>query len=55
MTSKTRDVFTVFDTCVDFLVSGDDVTPEFGQKEKLVGDYAVELGGSNRHVGILFS
>jgi len=33
--------------CVDFLVSGEDVVPEFRQKEKLVGDYVLEMGGSN--------
>jgi len=45
--SKKYDVFTVFDACADFILSGGDVRPEFGQKEKLVGGYAVELGGSN--------
>jgi sugar/nucleoside kinase (ribokinase family) len=47
MPPKKYDIFTVFDTCVDFLISGDDVVPEFGQKEKMVGDYTIELGGSN--------
>ena len=32
--------------CVDLIVSGDDVVPQFGQVEKLVGDYELELGGS---------
>lgn len=41
------DVLTVLDTCVDLLVSGSDVVPEFGQVEKLVGDYLLELGGSS--------
>jgi sugar/nucleoside kinase (ribokinase family) len=32
--------------CVDLIVSGADVTPRFGQVEKLVEDYVVEMGGS---------
>ncbi len=32
--------------CVDLIVTGDDVTPQFGQVEKVVGDYMVEMGGS---------
>jgi len=40
------DVLTVLDVCADLLLSGDDVVPEFGQKEKLIGDYALEMGGS---------
>lgn len=43
---KKYDVITVMDTCVDMLFSGKDVVPEFGQKEKLVEDYNLELGGS---------
>jgi sugar/nucleoside kinase (ribokinase family) len=40
------DVITFGDTCVDLIVTGDDVTPRFGQVEKLVDDYMVEMGGS---------
>jgi ribokinase len=43
---KKYDVLTVLDTCVDLIVSGKDVVPEFGQVEKLVGDYMLEMGGS---------
>jgi sugar/nucleoside kinase (ribokinase family) len=40
------DILTVGDMCVDLIVSGDDVVPRFGQFEKLVGDYELEMGGS---------
>lgn len=40
------DVITTGDMCVDLIVSGADVRPRFGQVEKLVEDYAVEMGGS---------
>jgi ribokinase len=40
------DVITFGDMCVDLVVTGDDVTPRFGQVEKLVGDYTLEMGGS---------
>jgi ribokinase len=40
------DVITLGDTCVDLIVSGGDVVPRFGQVEQLVGDYALEMGGS---------
>jgi sugar/nucleoside kinase (ribokinase family) len=32
--------------CVDLIVSGRDVIPQFGQVEKLVEDYTLEMGGS---------
>jgi sugar/nucleoside kinase (ribokinase family) len=32
--------------CVDLIVTGDDVVPRFGQCEKLIGDYELEMGGS---------
>ncbi len=38
-------VLTVSDMCVDLVVSGN-VRPEFHQVEQIVGDYAIELGGS---------
>jgi ribokinase len=40
------DVLTFGDTCVDLIMSGKDVTPQFGQVEKLVEDYFLEMGGS---------
>ena len=40
------DVITFGDMCVDLIVSGADVVPRFGQVEKLVDDYIVEMGGS---------
>ena len=43
---KLYDIITFGDMCVDLIVSGDDVVPEFGQVEKLVGDYELEMGGS---------
>ena len=44
---KEYDVLTALDICVDCIVTGNDLQPEFGQTEKLVGDYTVEMGGSN--------
>jgi len=44
---KKYDVITALDTCVDLIISGKDVRPEFNQTEKLVDDYAVEMGGSS--------
>ena len=43
---KLFDILTFGDLCVDLIVSGSDVTPQFGQVEKLVGDYTLEMGGS---------
>jgi sugar/nucleoside kinase (ribokinase family) len=43
---KRIDVLTIGDLCVDLIVSGKAIVPEFGQKEKLVEDYALEMGGS---------
>ena len=43
---KEFDIVTALDTCVDFLVDCGDTEPEFGQKEKLVNGYALEMGGS---------
>ena len=40
------DVITFGDMCVDLIMTGDDVVPRFGQVEKLVDDYVVEMGGS---------
>jgi len=44
--SKIYDIITIGDMCVDIIMSGDDVVPEFGQVEKLVDDYYLEMGGS---------
>jgi len=40
------DVVTFGDMCVDLLVTGKDVTPRFGQVEKMVDNYLLEMGGS---------
>lgn len=40
------DVLTFGDLNVDLILSGPDVTPVFGQVEKLVADYTLEMGGS---------
>jgi len=43
---KKYDVITAFDICVDFLMDLGTTEPEFGQKEKLVDGYGLEMGGS---------
>ena len=43
--SPSLNVLTVSDMCIDLVISGN-VRPEFNQVEKIVGDYAIELGGS---------
>ena len=43
---KEIDVLTFGDLCVDLIITGKDVVPEFGQKEKLVDNYSLEMGGS---------
>lgn len=40
------DVITFSDMCVDLILTGPDVTPQFGQVEKLIEDYTLEMGGS---------
>lgn len=40
------DLLTFGDLCVDLVISGEDVTPQFGQVEKLVDAYELEMGGS---------
>jgi ribokinase len=40
------DILTFGDLCVDIVLTGPDVTPQFGQVEKLVEDYTLEMGGS---------
>lgn len=44
--AKQYDILTFGDMCVDLIVTGDDVVPQFDQFEKLVGDYELEMGGS---------
>jgi sugar/nucleoside kinase (ribokinase family) len=44
--SRKYDIITFGDLCVDLIVTGEDVVPEFGQVEKLVGEYELEMGGS---------
>ena len=43
---KEFDVITFSDMCVDLILTGSDVSPQFGQVEKLIDDYTLELGGS---------
>lgn len=43
---KKFDILTFGDLCADLIINGKDVVPEFGQKEKLVDDYFLEMGGS---------
>ncbi len=43
---RAYDVLVFGDTVVDLLMTGPDITPEFGQVEKLADDYHVDLGGS---------
>lgn len=44
--TKQYDLITFGDMCVDLIITGADVVPEFGQVEKLVDDYELEMGGS---------
>ncbi|NMC06705.1 MAG: sugar kinase [Candidatus Lokiarchaeota archaeon] len=46
MMAKKYDILTIGDCCVDFILSGGSVVPEFGQKEKIVDNYFLEMGGS---------
>lgn len=46
MSDKHYDMLVFGDTCVDLLMSGSNVVPQFGQVEKLVDDYGLEMGGS---------
>jgi sugar/nucleoside kinase (ribokinase family) len=43
---KQYDVITFSDMCVDLILTGADVTPQFGQVEKLISGYTLEMGGS---------
>ena len=44
--NKKIDVLTIGDCCVDLIISGKDLVPEFDQVEKLVDQYTLEMGGS---------
>lgn len=44
---KTIDVLTLGDLCVDLILRGADIVPEFGQKEKMLDNYSLEMGGSS--------
>ena len=44
--NKEYDVLTFGDVCVDMILSDKDIVPEFGQKEKIIADYDVQMGGS---------
>lgn len=46
LAAKKYDIITFGDLCVDLIMSGSDVVPQFGQVEKLVDDYDLEMGGS---------
>jgi sugar/nucleoside kinase (ribokinase family) len=48
---KKYDVLAIGDLCVDLILKGKDIVPEFGQKEKLIDSYSLEMGGS----GTIFS
>lgn len=40
------DIITIGDLCVDLILTGENVTPEFGQEEKLIDAYDLRMGGS---------
>jgi sugar/nucleoside kinase (ribokinase family) len=44
--AKRIDVLTFGDLCVDLILSDKDIAPEFGQKEKMIHDYSLQMGGS---------
>ena len=43
---KNFDILVFGDLCADFILTAKDIVPEFGQKEKLIDDYSLEMGGS---------
>ena len=43
---KKYDIITAFDICVDMILDLGNAEPEFGQKEKLINGYNLEMGGS---------
>lgn len=44
--AKEYDVITFGDTCIDLVLTDRNMMPEFGQKEKLIENYSLEMGGS---------
>ena len=44
--SKLYDIVVFGDTCVDLILRDDDIVPRFGQVEKIVAGYNLEMGGS---------
>ena len=46
MQNRPYDVLTFGDLGVDLIITGADVTPQFGQVEKIVENYTLEMGGS---------
>ena len=44
--SKPYDIVVFGDTCVDLILRDDDIVPRFGQVEKIVAGYNLEMGGS---------
>ena len=44
--TKSYDIISFADTCVDLILRDDNVAPRFGQVEKLVADYDLVMGGS---------
>lgn len=44
---KSIDILTAVDTCVDILLDCGRESPRFGQVEQFIGDYNLNLGGSN--------
>lgn len=43
---KKWDIMAFGDLCADFILRGHDITPEFGQKEKMIDSYHMLMGGS---------
>ncbi len=43
---KPYDIVVFGDTCVDLILSDKDIKPQFGQAEKIVSGYELEMGGS---------
>ena len=44
--TRLYDVLVFADACVDLILRDEDIVPQFGQVEKLVGGYELEMGGS---------
>lgn len=46
VSAKRYDIVVFGDTCVDLILRDDDIVPRFGQVEKIVAGYHLEMGGS---------